>query len=298
MPKIKNIAVPAALGFVLSFLVSLIFGTHKFGVSLFRGLLFCLIFGILAFIIDFVYGKFLDDGSAVDTLQDSSSGRSESSNKVGARVDITIDDADLSNDGKELSFAVNRNRFKLADADTQDLRENDVMYVAESSEKKDTGVASAPVTSNNSSVSSAPVSNSQPSASSFKPVPLGQPVSAAVNQSAETKTPEPNTKPTSQNTDSHPVSKKEGSSNSEINALPDLDNFDNTDNSDDSSADGDADSDSTKSTDFSTDEVSASNSSGDSVSVPVPGADGKQTVQQDTETLAKAIRTVLKRDEQ
>ena len=62
MLNTKNIAVMAGLGFVLSFLISILFAHTPFLWALFRGLVFAIAFGVLAIIIDFMYEKFLNDG--------------------------------------------------------------------------------------------------------------------------------------------------------------------------------------------------------------------------------------------
>ena len=99
MFKLKNVAGAAACGFALSFFIS-IAATHKFGSSIARGIVFGFLFGILAFVIDLVYGKFLSDDSdnSVDSLKSDSSS--------GAKVDITIGDADDKRRGASCFFCI------------------------------------------------------------------------------------------------------------------------------------------------------------------------------------------------
>lgn len=282
MPKVKNITYPAAAGFVLSFLISLV-ATHRFGSSLLKGLLFALVFAVLAFVIDFVWGRYLGEGDEVSDI----SGDSPKADKgLGSKVDITIDDADLSDDGKSLKFAVDRNRAKLSESDTQDLRKNDVLFAAESKGERqslldgpavppsDNGGPKAPSQDNGGAKAPAQAQGEAPS--SFKPVSLGKPLSASAS-SAPAPEPSAGKAPSA-------AAKKAPSSGGEMDGLPDIGGFDNDDNYVPESDLADAVSPVSDSSDF-------------TPSAPTPSGSASKATEHDTATLAKAISTVLKRDE-
>ena len=272
MPKVKNIVYPAVAGFALSFLIS-VFATHRLWSSLLKGLLFALVFAVLAFVIDFVWGRFLVEG---DDVADISGDAPKADKSLGNKVDITIDDADLSDDGKSLRFAVDRNRAKLSESDTQDLRKNDVLFAAESKGERQSlfdGPAVPPTDNGGTKAESQP---QEETSASFKPVALGKPL------------------PTTGATGAAPESalgkaasvpqKKTSSTGGEMDALPDIGGFDNDDNY-----------------------VPESDVADDSPSVPVPSnfssaapassGNASKATEHDSATLAKAISTVMKRDE-
>ncbi len=286
MPKVKKIVFPAISGFALSFFISILF-THKFGYSLLRGLLFGFVFAVLAVLIDIVYGKFLDDGSSVSEISQDSS---KSDGKVGSHVDITIDDADLSNTGKEIPFAVNRNLFQLSESDTQDLRKIDILYESEQKEQKTVLSAtmsdSVSTQKESSSVVHPADTNESSQDSSFKPVALGKPLEVASESSKNEKTESSQSKPADSVAETKNQLKKKAkeAEKHEIDALPDLEGFEGDDNYV-------SDNDIIENSDFA--QESESNFSSSSGSI-----DGSTvTSNHDTETLAKAIHTVLKRDE-
>lgn len=106
MDKIKGIAIPASVGFVLSFLISII-STHRFGRSLLRAILMGIFFALVAFGIRFLIEQFLSDESFESS--GSSSGTSVTEEK-GSLVDITISDEKLKDDDKGPEFCVANSR--------------------------------------------------------------------------------------------------------------------------------------------------------------------------------------------
>lgn len=274
MPKVKNITYPAAAGFALSFLISLI-ATHRLGSSLLKGLLFGVVFAVLAFVIDFVWARFLGEG---EESADISGDAAKADKGLGNKVDITIDDADLSDDGKSLKFAVDRNRAKLSDSDTQDLRKNDVLFAAEAKSEKpslfDSSVEPPPAEKRENKASQ-PSEKAAPS--DFKPVALGKPLPAS-NASGAASAPAAD-KPVSA------PAKKASSGNGEVDALPDISSFDNADNYvSESDIEGSG-------------EAAAASSDFSSSAAPAPSGNASKATEHDAATLAKAISTVLKRDE-
>lgn len=109
MLKTKNIAIPAVFGFIFSFFICLI-STHKFSSSLLRGIIFAVVFGILGFLIQIVFDKFLSETTEGDFVQSS---EQKDKKKSGAVVDITIDDTPLDNDENGPQFFVSNNKHKL-----------------------------------------------------------------------------------------------------------------------------------------------------------------------------------------
>ncbi len=278
MPKVKNIAYPAIAGFVLSFFISILV-THNFGISLLKGLLFAVIFAVLAFVIDFVWGRFLGDGTEVVEL---SSDSSKNDKSLGNKVDITIDDADLSDDGRSLPFAVDRNRAKLSESDTLDLRKNDVLFAAESKGEKQPLFESGSEQAQKSPVQkdASPSAEEQPS---FKPVSLGKPVAAAADSQKTSPSPSVSPAPVKSEPAKAPPARKTSSGDGELDALPDIAGFDVGDNY---VSESDIE-----------EESPVEDSSSYSPSEPMPSGDANKATEHDTETLAKAISTVLKRDE-
>lgn len=133
MLKTKNIVIPAALGFMFSFFISII-ATHKFGSSLLRGLLFCVVFIILSSLIQVIYNKFLSDGTEVNLPSEGKRG-----DKTGSVVDITIDDAPLERDDNGPQFFVSNSKLKAAEeidgkASAIKVDENKMMDVGDNME--------------------------------------------------------------------------------------------------------------------------------------------------------------------
>ena len=285
MPKIKNIIFPAAFGFVLSFLISVLV-TRNFLSSLLRGFVFALVFAALAMLIDLVYGRFLDDGSTPE-VSPASGGKPEA--KTGNYVDLTVGDAELTEDGDNLRFAVNNNVVKIPDADTKDTHKAEPSPAAAPASNAGAAAAAVPVMPQRSApaeTSAAPAggaaspAQAAPAAEAempaFQPITLGKPL------------------PKEEKGSGSEMGKKEkaaarraerAAEKREIDALPDLDSF----GDEDLGSDGDDD--------IIEDSEFAEDGSGRSSGSRLVVADGNKAKDHDTETLAKAIRTILKKDE-
>ena len=289
MLNTKNIAVMAGLGFVLSFLISILFAHTPFLWALFRGLVFAIAFGVLAIIIDFMYEKFLNDGEPADFSPDTS----RAAGKPGARVDITIGEADLTEDGLGLRFAVNNNKHLLSEKDTRSVAENAVRINSispASSPAASSGGSAAPHAA--APAAAAPEApKAAPAAAEFKPMTLGKPLTEAPAAAASSpaassggSTAPHAAAPAAAAAPEAPKSAAPAQK-SELDALPDLGVFDDGGGS--SSAGGDV----IEDTEF------AETGGGDISPRISPLTDPDKATQHDTATLAKAIQTVLKRDE-
>lgn len=239
MFNLKNVAASAGVGFVLSFLISII-STHRFFVASFRGFVFAVVFALLAFAAGFLNKRFL----SVETLWDSKdeAGKKPFS-KAGSVVNITIDDENLTEDEAAPNFDVSANKNFFNGGGS--------VETASKIEEKAEGVPDA-----DSPSVDEPVETSVPAADSSAPEktePEIKPVAMAAEKSAQSQ---------------------------EIDALPDIDVF-----SGESDDDGDVINDS----DFA--------QSDSSEKLPSAPTDGKASVEQDTKTIASAIRTLLKKDE-
>lgn len=125
MKGFKIAGVFAACGFLLSF-VSGFFSHTSFISILLKALIFCLIFGILGFLIEFVFSKFLIDENTGDFSASIGSTNENSSNvkSTGQLVDITIEDEELERGGSENHFIVNENHQMLNDSDITKKADN------------------------------------------------------------------------------------------------------------------------------------------------------------------------------
>ncbi|MCR5217236.1 hypothetical protein [Treponema sp.] len=267
MFKPKNVLVPATGALVLSFLVSII-STGNFGSSLFRAILFFLLFALLGGIISFLNDRFLSTGD------DYSSGGEEgvSRRSSGNVVDIVINDENLTDDGDSPHFNVDHNSRTLGERDTV---APSVSAAAESRPVNTVNEAAVETVSVQNAESAgtlqneaAPVQNQNPPPSDFVPVTPGQKPAAAK---------------TAQSAPSAPVQKvntERAAQMKEIDDLPDLGSAD-----DDSSGDEGL----IESSDF----ASLGESTEDE---KVSVVDGEKAKDHDTETMAKAIRTLLKRE--
>ncbi len=102
----KNMAVPAAVGFALSFLISII-ATGKFPVSLLRAFIFAFVFAGIGFAVGFLGKKFL----GVDVASDKMDQGGKNGSKVGSVVDITIDDENLTEEEGAPDFDISTNKY-------------------------------------------------------------------------------------------------------------------------------------------------------------------------------------------
>ena len=98
----KNICISAAVGFVLSFFIGLISGVNILHL-LIRAAIFAAVFAALSAGITYVYKSFLSDGSASDS---DSVVSSESKPAAGSVVNIVVDDSTLKDDGSSPKFSV------------------------------------------------------------------------------------------------------------------------------------------------------------------------------------------------
>lgn len=98
----KNICICSGVGFCLSFFVGLFSGVH-FANVLFRAVLFALLFGVLCIGFTFIYKKFL----SIDTGSFSSDADAAQPKPVaGSVVNIVVDDSGLADDAQAPQFAV------------------------------------------------------------------------------------------------------------------------------------------------------------------------------------------------
>ena len=92
------------------------FSGSKFGIILFKALIFCVVFGAIGTGIDFLYTNFLDVSGA-DTITETPAA---SDGAVGQTVDITIQDEDLPAAENAPGFFVGANRQMLNPEDSAD----------------------------------------------------------------------------------------------------------------------------------------------------------------------------------
>lgn len=280
--KLKNIVVPAVFGFALSFFISIL-ASHKFGTAFLRGFVFAFVFAALAVIIDFVYGKFLNDGVSIDIMPEVS----KSDSRIGSKVDITINDAELSDDGDSLSFSVANNVTKLSDSDTKSMKKiREEAFGNINSVPKDKSEAS--VVNQKVKAMEQPSGAAESEKPAFKPVSLGSVPLADLDNEKVSST-EDSSKSASSSTTSENVSPavsarraERVAEKKEIDALPDLDSFGD---------EGDLDDDVIEDSEFAQDGIDSSDEG------RIIFADGTKAKDHDTETLAKAIRTILKKDD-
>ncbi|MBR1911465.1 MAG: hypothetical protein IJ828_03800 [Treponema sp.] len=280
--KLKNIVVPAVFGFALSFFISIVVN-HRFGTAFLRGFIFAVVFAAGAVVIDFIYEKFLNDGSSIDFSSDTP----KEDSRLGGKVDITIDDAELTDDGDSLAFSVANNRFKLSQADTKSVRQNRSEPVAPAASSAPAAKAE-PVGSAPSATAKAPAQPAVSEKTAFTPVSLTGMTSAgeasAEPVSGESDASE-NAKPVATDAVSPAVVARRAervAEKKEIDALPDLDSFGDA---------SDLDDDVIEDSEFAQDGMDSSDEG------RIIFADGSKAKDHDTETLAKAIRTVLKRED-
>lgn len=281
--KIKNIAVAAASGFVLSFLISII-STHKGGTSLVRALIFAIVFGVLAFGIEFLNGKFLDVEPSITEGNDDSS---KTASKAGSVVNITIDDENLTEEDKGPAFNVNGGSFSYkaspltagpkatevpvsagiagSAAAVSNESSGAVKAVETASEKTE----SAEKSDSAATSSSAATAASSSSTEGFKPVELGTPIKEGevVKNDA--------------------ASAKKGQAVKEIDDLPDIGSFGSGSMMDDS-VESESVAPVINDSEFA--------QSGD-VNASAAMTEGGDVLKQDTKIIAKAISTLLKKDE-
>lgn len=274
MRSLKKLIAPAVAGFVLSFFISLIATKGNFGAALLRGILFAVIFAVLFFLIDFIFSKFLEGSSG------SGASGKPSDPGLGSKVDITLSDEDLADDGDDLKFFVSHNKVGLNQDGNNSFEEpapenqfgSDPVSVSSAEEKPAESKLQVPVSDKGSP--SKPESKAAPASSgnpekTFRPIQLGSGEEAAAAASAAPL-----------DSDSEKVR--------DVDALPDISDFDSELGSENSSDGSSSDDGYLDDTDFTGPNASLYNRRKPSDDV---------TSGHDAETLAKAIQTILKKDE-
>ncbi len=271
MSKPKKIIVPAVTGFVLSFLISII-STHKFALSLLRALIFGVVFGLLALLIDFLNEKFLSvddekDGSEQGTAVDS--GR-------GNLVNFTVNDENLTEDDNAPSFSVSMNKIHLDDEKDSLQNSADENLSKNNSDFQDVSSESFAPTQNPQKNDSGGKENSE---NSFRRVELGKKIDSS---DFRDKIDKENLSETSDSGSEDDV-KKISDDEKEIGSLPDF--------SDDAEDSVSEDEDIVSTSDFVEEGMDSDYSHGTN------SADESKANNFDAGTIASAIRTILKRED-
>ncbi|MBR4790956.1 MAG: YrzE family protein [Treponema sp.] len=121
MKNIKSVAICAASGFILS-LICGFFSKSGFGRIFLIALIFGIIFGVLGFVISFLFDKFLTVETVAAEPSEGYSGEMSASipvsNKsVGQHVDIVIQDEPLEQSGNPNHYDVGENHQMLNESD-------------------------------------------------------------------------------------------------------------------------------------------------------------------------------------
>ncbi len=290
MFKVKNIVFTALFGFVLSFLIS-IFSTHRLFTSLFRGIVFLLVFAIIGFLFDFLNSKFLE----VDTSSfDSSPAPKAQAQKSGTRVNYVIEDEPLTEDESAPAFNVSssvRGPVSYGNASVQmgnssapasssvDAVSQIAMENAVSSDNDNSSAASSAAAgirgssaSGTAPVQTAPKEGSATAGDSFKPVSLGTPIKK--NETVK-------------NDVSPADSGGKAPANSELEDLPDIGEFQDAESSRSGSSGQEVEV--IRDSDFAQE--------GETMHTASAMTEGIESVNQNSKTIASAIRTLLKSDE-
>lgn len=175
--NLKLTVLTSIVAFVLSFFTALI-SKAGFGWSLLRGLICAVVFGGISVGITFLYNKFLSDKSS----NDSSSDDQENPAPIGNKVDITIDDAELSEEENTPKFVLTgQNQMLNKDdlssssaAQLDNINEEPGSNISQPVSQPLTSGASAETVRKESPVPSSHAVSSEESAPSFKPVALGK----------------------------------------------------------------------------------------------------------------------------
>jgi hypothetical protein len=259
---VKKISISAAVGFALSFLISIVC-TGKFFSAILRGGISAVIFAALYVGIGFIDKKFLS--GSYRTAESSDETEKKSTVKKN-RVDITIDDADLTEEEKAPVFSINS------------ARNYSVSPVAASSapEKTEEPEESAEEIQQVSETEAVP--DEKDEKTEFVPVQ----VTELSHQDAEKSKKAPEAR--------HEISEKKAAAMAEhaarvqeIDELPDIGAFADNENSGGSSGESEV--------------ISDSEFAQSGESFHESSSSGGATVNQDTKVIASAIRTLLKKDE-
>ena len=264
MIKLKNIIFSAGPAFVLSFLISII-STGKFGTSLLRAVIFAAIFAVIALFASVLSEKFLKVEGDAESSSDGLPRRTS-----GSQVDLVVDDESLTDEGEESRFSLSRNRRPL------DVSDSAVPFASASSDAKE-------------KLSEFPPENGAAGSDSPGVVQNGVEPEVRVSSTDEESF-QPQSVESFSAADAVPVKKSERKAMQEakmkeIDALPDLDGI-----SEEEEEAGFIPGDSfVQDSDFAR---QGAEDEGERYSL----IDGDRAKDQDTETMAKAIRTLLKRE--
>ena len=313
MLKPKTIVISSVSGLVLSFLISII-STHNFGWSLLRALIFAVIFGGLSVGISFLNEKFLATDDSSSFSEEQKEGQSTSAPVTGSKVDITIDDERLTDDGDGPKFDVAGNTMALGGGTKVSLSSSvestsPMENVASPIENAASPIENTASPDAETAFVQAEASQEddmdplKPKKEPFKPIELGVPVAeSSVEETSTAKA--PSQVMAEQNKASAEVSEKKLASKElsqaeriaqraaeraadmkEIDSLPDIGDAP-IDSSDEVVGDIIKDS-----------EFAESGTVDAEEDKRISMVDGSKAKDHDTETMAKAIRTLLKREE-
>lgn len=256
----KNICIFSCIGFFLSFFIGIL-SDVRFSQVLLRAFLFALLFAILGAGVSVVYSKFLSDGSGTVSVDSDSLAQKS----VGGVVNIVVDDENLADDGLSPKFTVVGHHADLSDK-SKPAKTSPVMNVA-------SGVSEEP-----SPEEPSPLADD--SAASFQPMGLG---SVAKSENTNTqKTPEvPAETESAAETASASASPVAASGPSgSLDELPDIGNMGFADSSEGVASDTDPEDEVISDTDFATGGAKMH----------------EQPISGDTSVMAKAIQTLLAKD--
>lgn len=265
MFKPKSIVVSAGGAFILSFFISII-ATHKFFSALGRGVFYGVIFAVLAAVISFLNEKFLSEetGFSEYSEENGTSPRQTS----GGLVDIVVDDENLTDDSDGPAFSIEQNKHSLREKDVSPLTKNESKPESSASEKNQMPLRSEStdrvLLENNDSGNQSELKSQGtqiPETSDFKAVSLENMNSVPERLSEK--------------------NAERAAQMKEIDSLPDISDF-----REESTSTGEVVEDSDFAEFGSEEQV-------ERVSV----VDGGNASNHDTETIAKAIRTILKKDD-
>ena len=122
MFNVKKAAVAAAVGFALSFLLSIV-ATGKFGMAFLRGIIFAAVFAAGAIAIDFLNSRFLSgEGGEFPSLVPDVSQKKAGAKSAGNLVSIVIDDANLTEEPSAPDFDVSANGELLKHLDSKEKK--------------------------------------------------------------------------------------------------------------------------------------------------------------------------------
>ena len=164
----KNICICACIGFFLSFFIGLVSPGVNFSHVILRAFLFALLFAVLCVGVSFLYQKFLSNADNNSFGEPESAVRTPASGSV---INIVVDDATLPDDGMSPKFNVSPKHVSSMPKEAPQMQNAPVSQTpqAESSETKSSETV---MESEKSSVSELPNEASSQPAPSFKPMGL------------------------------------------------------------------------------------------------------------------------------